>query len=253
MEKETSVEQLKKKRERSSSYPQVNLKECMDFAEKVFEMGPKNVLLDEAAKKAGYKNKEVGPFLTLRAAARYFGLVEYNKDYISVTDSLINVLLEKSNNAKNDFIRKSILQPTLYKRLFENFVGKQLPNEEDLAKRLSFDKQYGISREASKTAAKIFEESVKIAGLLDNNNYLKPPDEAISKPEEKSDITTVERKREDLSEEEPSQRVKLDRYEITLQGGVRISLLVPPILSQKDKQRLKTMIDLIPERLDVGE
>lgn len=253
MEKEMSAEQFKKKRERSSSYPQFNLKECMDFAEKVFETGPKNVLLDEAAKRAGYKNKEVGLFLALRAAAKYFGLVRYDKDYISVTDSLINVLLEKSNNVKNDFIRKSILLPTLYKKLFENFAGKQVPNEEDLARRLSIDEQYGISREASQSAAKVFRESVKFADLLDNNDRLKSPEETVSKIEEKSEMTTMENIRGGPTEEKSLQGIKLDRYEITLQGGVRVSLSIPPTLSQKDKQRLKMMIDLIPENLDVGE
>ncbi|MGA2316885.1 MAG: hypothetical protein ABSG71_10955 [Thermodesulfobacteriota bacterium] len=251
MEKKTSGEQLKKKRERSSSYPQFNIKECMDFAEKVFEMGPKNVLLDEAAKRAGYRNKEVGSFLGLRAAARYFGLVKYDKDYISVTDPLINVLLEKSNNAKNDFVRKLILFPTLYKKVFDNFAGKQLPNEEDLARRLSIDEQYGISKEASKSAAKVFRESVKFADLLDSNDRLKSPDEVISKMEEKDKITSMENERPGPIEEDKG--IKLDRYEITLQMGVKISLLLPPILPQKDKQRIKTMIDLIPEGLDAGE
>ena len=52
-----------KKRDKSSAYPQFNLERCIDFAGKIFKMGPRHVLLDQAAKVAGYKNKGVGPFL----------------------------------------------------------------------------------------------------------------------------------------------------------------------------------------------
>jgi hypothetical protein len=73
------------------------------------------------------------------------------------------------------------------------------------------------------------------------------------KSEEKFDTTTIEGKRGSPAEEEALQRIKLDRYEIRSQGGVIISDLFPPIPSQKDKQRSKTMIDLIPEGLDAGK
>ncbi len=58
---------------------------------------------------------------------------------------------------------------------------------------------------------------------MDNNNYLKSPDEDVSKIGEK-DETAVAEKKSGLGEEEQLQRIHLDRYEITLQGGVRISL-----------------------------
>ena len=250
MENKAPIEPSKK-RDKSSAYPQFNLEKCIDFAEKIFKIGPRHVLLDQAAKAAGYKNKGVGPFFGLRAAARYFGFVSYDKEYISVTEPLIKVFLEKSHEVKEDLVRKSVLLPTLYRKIFDNFAGKQLPDEEDLARRLSIDEQYGISREASKSAAKVFRESVKFADLLDSNDRLKSPDEVISKMEEKGEITSVENERRGPKEEDKG--IKLDRYEITLQRGVKISLLLPPILSQKDKQRIKTMIDLIPEELDAGE
>jgi hypothetical protein len=215
-------------------------------------MGPRHVLLDQAAKAAGYKNKRVGPFFGLRAAARYFGFVSYDKEYISVTEPLIEVLLEKSREDKEDLVRKSILLPTLYRKIFDNFAGKQLPDEEDLARRLSIDEQYGISKDASSYTARVFLESVRFAGLLDNNNYLKSPEETISKVAGKEEAPVLERKT--VAEEEGRfQRINLDRYEITLQGGVRISLFLPPTLSQRDKERLKTMIDLIPQETDRGD
>ncbi|HUL30716.1 MAG TPA: hypothetical protein VLZ03_09720 [Thermodesulfobacteriota bacterium] len=248
MENKVSSE-LPKKRDKSSAYPQFSLERCIDFAGKIFEMGPRHVLLDQAAKAAGYKNKGVGPFFGLRAAARYFGFVGYDKEYISVTEPVIKVLLEKSREDKGSLVRKAILLPTLYGKIFDNFVGKQLPDEEDLARRLSVDEQYGISKDASKNAAKIFFESIRFAGLLDNNNYLKSPDEDVPRIQEKDETEILEEKLE-LGEKEEFQRIHLDKYEITLQGGVRISLSLPPTLSQKDKERLKTMIDLVPEDLD---
>jgi hypothetical protein len=222
----------------------------MDFTEKIFEMGPRDVLLNKAAEAQGYRNKGVGPFLSLKAAARYFGLVEYDKDYISVSEHFIKVLLGKSANIKKIYIQKSILSPSLYKKLFDKFGEKQLPDDDDLAKILNIDEQYGISRDASISAAKIFRESAQYAELLDNNNYLRLPDLGESKSYEKSGQEATAIQVEVFKDEARKYQNSLDRYEITLQGGTKITLLLPPVLTQKDKKRLIAMIDLIPEAID---
>ncbi|MBI5199325.1 MAG: hypothetical protein HZA09_04835 [Nitrospirae bacterium] len=236
------------KRARSSAYPNYNIERCIEFAGKIFDRGARNVLLDVAAKEMSYSNKKVGPFLSLRAAAKYFGLVEYEGDYISVSENYINVLLEKSEDRKKEFIRQAVLQPALYAKLFDTFGGKQLPTEQDLAVRLSIDKKYGISKDASKDAARVFIESVKYAGLLDENNYLKIPgqhtevEQAI--PPERQ---ITEGKTSSFKEKLPS---SLDHYEFTLETGNKVVLALPPKLSTKDKNRLKMLLDLIPDVSD---
>lgn len=141
-------------------------------------------------------------------------------------------------------------KPLLYKKLFENFAGKQLPDEKALALRIALG-QYGITKEASEYAAKVFIESVEFAGLLDDNNYLSAPIEISESQEETSfseeEGTIPETQRKEM----PSQGTGLDKYEFTLQSAVKISLLLPPTLSKNDKERLKKLIDLIPEQSNI--
>jgi hypothetical protein len=188
------------------------------------------------------------PFLALRAAAKYFGLVDYEGDYISVSEDYINVLLEKSEEKKRAFFQQAVLLPTLYTKLFDSYGGKQLPDEHDLAVRLYIDKKYGITQDASIDAARVFIESVKYAGLLDENNYLVIPGQ---QPEGEQRVTPegqiTEEKTPPFKETLPS---SLDHYEFTLETGDKVVLALPPKLSTKDKNRLKMLIDLIPDISD---
>lgn len=245
-EKEQADKKLEVKRTRSSAYPNFNIEKCMEFAEKIFNKGARHVLLDVAAKEMNYNNKKVGPFLALRAAAKYFGLVEYEGDYISVSENYINVLLEKSEESKKIFIQQAVLQPTLYAKVFETFGGKQLPVEQDIAIRLHIDKKYGIAKDASVDAARVFIESIKYAGLLDENNYLMLPGQT-------AEIKTTILEKQKMSETKQilptdTLSISLDKYEFTLETGDRILLSLPPTLSPKDKNRLKMIIDFIPDR-----
>lgn len=237
------------KRARSSAYPNFNIERCIEFTEKIFAKGARHVLLDIAAKEMNYNNKKVGPFLALRAAAKYFGLVEYEGDYISVSENYINVLLEKSDERKKEFMRQAVLRPTLYAKLFDTFGGKQLPNEKDLATRLYIDTKYGISKDASIDAARVFVASVKYAGLLDENNYLMIPGQELEIEQPASPERQSGTEKTPLLHKEklpPS----LDRYEFTLGTGEKIVLALPPRLLHEDKERLKKQIDLIPDRSD---
>lgn len=248
MKTEQTNKKSESKRTKSSAYPNFNIERCIEFAERIFNKGARHVLLDVAAKEMNYSNKKVGPFLALRAAAKYFGLVEYEGDYISVTENYINVLLEKSEKRKKEFVQQAVFQPTLYRKLFEAFGGKQLPSEQDLAARLHIDEKYGITKEASTNAARVFIESVKHVGLLDENNYLRVPGQDLE-AEQTTEyrIQTAEEKVSILSKEKLT---SLDRYEFTLETGDKVVLALPPKLSNKDKSRLKMLIDLIPEMDD---
>lgn len=237
------------KRARSSAYPNFNIERCIEFVEKIFTKGARHVLLDVAAKEMNYSNKKVGPFLSLRAAAKYFGFVEYEGDYISVSENYINVLLEKSDERKKEFIRQAVLRPTLYTKLFDTFGGKQLPNEKDLAVSLYIDKKYGISKDASIDAAGVFIESVKYADLLDENNYLRIPGQELEIEQTAPPERHIGIEKPLLS---PKEKIppSLDRYEFTLETGEKVVLALPPKLSHKDKNRLKMLIDLIPDMSD---
>jgi hypothetical protein len=192
-----------------------------------------------------YSNKNVGPFFALRAAAKYFGLVEYKGDYISLTDDYINILLEKSDDRKKEFVRQAVLRPTLYSKLFGTFGGKQLPELKDLAVRLHIDGKYGISREASRDAAQVFIESIQYAGLLDDRGYLLSPE---GMQELKQELPIEQDK--EKGAEAPlggKQAALLDRYEFTLGTGEKILLALPPAMLKKDKNRLTVLIELIPD------
>jgi len=49
-----------------------------------------------------------------------------------------------------------------------------------------------------------------------------------------------------MPKESTKSRESRDRYEFTLESGEKIFLILPPRVTPRDKNRLKTLIDLIP-------
>lgn len=264
-------------RKRSISYPRYSLKDAEKLAWAAYEMGPRNCDQDKVAQKIGYTNALNGAFVALKATTSQFGLISHSGGYLSVTEEWIEAFHTENTDRLKQARQESIRQPDLYKLIFEQYSGKQLPNVEKLARELHINQKYGILKEAATTAAQIFVESANYAGMLDSRGYLQS--NIKNEIDQQGEIPHSEVPNANLTENfrtnqkplnlnyedqafpsilksgvMPTMFPDLDRIEVQLSSGKKAYLFVPVPLPVKEKSRLKKYIDLIlePEELSTN-
>ena len=250
-------------RVRSVPHPRYTLAQVEDLARQVFNIGARHCDQDAVAQAVHYKNSTNGAFKGIRAAASYFGLVTYGDDrYLSVTEPWIETFHADDDDGIRRLRREAVQQPELYRQLIEEFSDRQLPNTEKLARQLFLATKYGILKDAADTAARVFLDSVRFAGLVDANNFLRVNDvsDVGSVPASPSDQSQHQRPtspQDSGTQPQPNTiqnpgiifpvNEHLDRIEVQLTGGRRAYLFVPVPLPAREKDRLKKYIDLILE------
>jgi hypothetical protein len=250
-------------RQRSASYPRFTLQQVEKLAQTVFDSGPRNCDADIIAKSLKYSNAKNGSFVGLRATAAQFGLITASRDLISVTEEWIQVFLSGEFNALQSARRYAISRPDLYRQIIDDYKGRQLPTIDRLAKELHINPKYEILKEAAVSAAQVFEDSVQYAGILDARRFLKLDsnqnldsnesssiqEESTDPNDQKASASPNASKKPEISEtifdSPPSEG--MDRLEIKLRGGKKAYILVPVPLPKGEKERLKSMIDLLLE------
>lgn len=253
-------------RQRSASYPRYNLEQVEKLARAAFEIGPRNCDQDRVAQALDYKNAQNGAFMGLRSSANQFGLITTRGQYLSVTDEWIRVFNEDNPEILRAARREAMRQPELYRKLIEEYAGRQFPTLEKLARELHLTPKYGILKDAAKAAAEVFIESARYAELFDSRGYLQVNDIEG----EAADKSSNERQRDPgrASNRQPSQQTAselqtgqpvgsgyesvsipqgLDRHEIRMRNGQKAYMFVPVPLPSGEKERLKKYIDLMLE------
>ena len=258
-------------RKRSARYPRHGLKEAEKLAVVAFRLGPRHVAQGRLAKELGYSRIENGGYRAKRASAGYFGLVEAaGADYLSVSEEWIQALHSENENDRQVARQNAVQKPSLYKQLFEAYGNKMLPPKERLERELQIHEHYGIKKDAIQEAVDVFLRSVKYAGLVDDNNFLRLGDavtaetltEALDEVNKEADKDDVEAEIDEDGNSGASTHAQeqnqvdnqiidedLDRIEVRLPRGRKAYLLIPApgILSKEDKERMKGYIDLILE------
>ncbi len=248
-------------RKRSTRYPQLPLGRCEELARVVYGMGARRVHVDRVAEALGYKSAQSGAFLSLKAAASYFGLVDYDgPQYLSLPQDVISAFHSGSEEELRQLRRQALRRPALYQKLLRKYEGKQLPPVRRLEEELFLFPEYGLLKDAARGAARAFVDSLKHAGALDANGFLSfpeadtpvieeattPPVEANTPPvAEPSELPGVGQTRSAQFDKNPAQGGK-DIYDIILDLGQRARLELPPFLTERDRNRLKAILDTIP-------
>ncbi|WP_324718140.1 hypothetical protein U7230_07730 [Carboxydochorda subterranea] len=250
-------------RKRSTRYPQVSLKRCEELARQLYALGARRVHVDKLAEALGYRSAKSGVFLSLKAAASYFGLVEYeDPQYLSLPADVIAAYHSGSEAELRRLRVQAIRRPPLYQKLLKKYEGKQLPPLRRLQEELFLFPEYGILKEAAEGAAKAFIESLKYAGVVDENGFasftesqpekapaaLSTSDTQGRGPQPEAAVSEERETKPATREAEAgTTRYERDVYDITLELGQRAHLELPPYLTDRDKKRLKAILDATPE------
>ena len=163
----------KKKVERSTSYPSMNVEEA--FARLVQlkdSMGLNGSYKRETvAKGIGY-NTITGTSARSVAALVHYGLLIRDKDTYSISPNGRKYLVPENDSDKTAAIREAALSPKIFEQMYNEFNGQVLPK---LIGNILTNK-YGVQEKVASTVVKLFEASMAYANLLGSNGLLSDRD-----------------------------------------------------------------------------
>lgn len=167
----------KKKVERSTSYPAMNVEEAFVRLERLKDgMGLNGSYKRETvAKGIGY-NTITGTSARAVAALVHYGLLIRDKDTYSISPNGRRFLIPTDDSDKPAAIREAALSPKLFEQLFKEYEGQVLPK---LIGNILTNK-YGVQEKVAATVVKLFESSMTYAGLLGSNGLLANTPEPVA-------------------------------------------------------------------------
>jgi hypothetical protein len=146
--------------DRQSKLPTIDLEEAIRIAGAIRSKALENAKMDDVAKGLGYANQSSTPFYNRINAARMFGLLAGKS---TVSPRMLTYLKPHREDAKAVALREAILGIPAYAKIIEQYLGKKL-NTALLANWI--ETEYGVAESKTLICARIFERSVKFAGML---------------------------------------------------------------------------------------
>jgi hypothetical protein len=260
MSTETTTE--KQRRERSKGYPGANLEDCAEYVRLIkVNLGKGVHDRDSLAKAMGY-DKASGAVNPKVAALVHFGFLQRAAGGYELTPNAARITDPLNEGEKKDELRAAFKRPTLYQKLMEKFAAEgQIPVQ--LATHLH--RFHGITAASSNSAAQIFLESGRYAGVLDADGKIvfdaaaaAPP---TSSPAEASSlqnkptpvVSNGDHEQATLAEEKRSIPVGTQRFEFAISDGRTATISVPAELNERDIKIIKKQIELLELQAGIEE
>lgn len=153
--------QAKSVRERSTiEFPYGDLNDAIDVAKKIGNSFGYHCTRDQLAAALGHDNVQSGAFQMKLATAKTFGLVEIVKGEIGLTQlgrHIIDPLTADKAKAE------AFLQVPLYRQIYENYRGFQLPPDKGLEQDIA---TLGVTQKQVDKARQAFQRSADQAGFF---------------------------------------------------------------------------------------
>lgn len=165
MSDETKKSTEKKvKRERSTAYPAISLKEAIELSEKLINSYSRSPFSRELAVQAiGYKSI-TGTSAPKVAALVHYGLLERGNNTYQNSVLAGRITDFNSEEDRVEALINSVMTPKLFASLISEYSGRAIPG---LLKNILVS-QYKISRKVAENVAETFKESIEYAGIYVN-------------------------------------------------------------------------------------
>jgi hypothetical protein len=250
MSTETTTE--KQRRERSKAYPGANLEDCAEYLRLIkVNLGKGVHDRDSLAKAMGY-DKASGSVNPKIAALVHFGFLQRALGGYELTPNAARITDPLNQEEKRDEVHSAFTRPTLYQQLLEKFAAEgQIPVQ--LATHLH--RFHGITAASSKSAAQIFLESGRYAGVLDAEGKIissrstttpsAPSSGEASQAQNKPTLVVSNGDHEGLPDEKKSVSGGTQRFEFAISDGRTATISVPSELNERDIKIIKKQIELL--------
>src|SRR3954467_7488517 len=168
------------KRERSTRHPGVNLAESLKLCESIDALGLDGLSATAIASALGYTNIKTNTFSARLSAARQFGLLNLTGDGYHLSPLARSILHPVDPDELPRLHRQALLNPPIYAELAERLAGKRVPDATILGNVLYHNHQ--IIASAKQAAAEAFLSSARFAGVLGDDQVLRPQGPAAPGP-----------------------------------------------------------------------
>lgn len=233
---------------RGASYPSLPLSEAIDklkLAQEKVGKGPSSK--EEYILGLGYSGISGASSRTFAALVHYGLLMKSGVKY-QFSELAINILFPQNSDVphKEDLARAAV-SSKLFRQLYERYEGERLPDM--LRNTLVVD--YQIHDKSAQEAAANFRQTLDFAGLLEGG-VVKPLNSIPTERDEDDNVPSVEQEASFVDPTPLSPAVdlrstdaSLNRIEIVLREGVKAGIYAPYNLTESEKMKLKTIIDLL--------
>ena len=163
----TSGQEKVGNRERSTSYPAINLQEAIEYSAKLISAYPRSSFdRISGAKAMGYDSIS-GASAPKIAALVHYGLLERKGNSYKNSELAGRIHDSISDQEKKDAIIEAVRNPKLFSALITEYTGFAIPPT--LGSILI--RQYGISRKVAEKTVKTFKESAEFATICQNGVF----------------------------------------------------------------------------------
>lgn len=110
-----------------TAFPAYSLPDSIAVAKVIYDRGGGQATKEHLAAFLGYKSTNNGAFLSRVGAAKLFGLIESSGDTLRLTQLGQRVLMPESSEDLRQALVDAFLTVPLFKRVYEEYRGKDLP------------------------------------------------------------------------------------------------------------------------------
>ncbi len=236
---------------RGASYPVIDLKKSVESLDLLLAaIGKAAASKDDVARALNYSGVN-GKSKRVIAALIQFGLINGRSSEHKLSDLSLRILFPEDEQAKRVAIRSAALKPGLFKALVDKYAGGTVPG---LLSNILVT-SHGINPTSGEEAAKVFRSSLEYAGLIDQEGKIvldgtdfgqeAATDAPVAISESEASVPTTESSVSSAAELMNDTAQELNKIEIIIRNGVKAGIYAPAGLTAEEKQKLKTIIDLL--------
>lgn len=157
------------KRPRSEvKFPGYTMADSIAVADVIHKKGGGACTIDELAAHLGYGGTNNGAFLTRVGAARTFGFIDKSGDKFVLTQLAQSILMPVYDWMSKEALVKAFLNVELFRKVYEEYKGKQLPPEFGLKNALKT--MFKVVPKSVERAYRVLMESADTAGFFETRN-----------------------------------------------------------------------------------
>ncbi len=228
-----------KRREKSVRYPYYDLKDSLDFAKMIDGIaGRKDAPISAILELMGIKTENNKKLNYKISSSEQFGLISKHNKSLAVTELARSIFFPTRGESQElQLLLEAFRSPPLYKKLIEQYEGKELP--ETLPNILY---NFGVAQSKIKRAAKVFKQSALFAHALDENDKLRTT--SIEAQESETSETALSLAQTQQTQVDVTLRGYHD-LSVSLSNGQILKLSIPANISKQDVEKIKKMLDVL--------
>lgn len=225
----------------TNELPMLDLATTLEFLQKVDEQGLQTLRQQEVSKQLGYSSHTSTPFYRRAVASKLFGLLDTNQGMV-LTRLALDYFKPTDANAKQNALQAAVRNVVAYQKIIERYSEKRPPNVEILTNLI--EREYHLNREAARTCASVFLQSLQTVGMIDSNGYLSLDPRSVLKAGQAEPVPTPAVQTATPVFPSPSFDDSLETHFLTLdrKTGRKVIMQGPSVITESELQRLQSWL-----------